>query len=353
MKKIAVFCPNLVGDTVMATPAFRALARGFPEARICLVARPLLLPLFEGTSWFAEVITHDPRSARRSERMVGVIRRLRAERFELAVLFPNSFRSALTAWLAGIPRRIGYVLHGRSWLLTDRLYEPRDRRGARLPRPIVHSYLELVRRLGCPVGSTRLELAATPAEEELAIRAVEAVGLAGDRPLVVLNTGGAYGPAKSWPEQSFAVLARRLATERDLNVLVVCGPAEREPARRIASLANHERVASLADQTLSLSLTKACVKRACLVVTTDSGPRHFAAAFGTPVVTLFGPTHIAWTRTHHPHALHVYNPVSCGPCQRPACPEGHHRCLRELEPAQVFEAANRLLGPVFPRSRAF
>ena len=86
------------------------------------------------------------------------------------------------------------------------------------------------------------------------------------------------------------------------------------------------------------------MERSALLVTTDSGPRHFAAAFGVPVVSLFGPTHIAWTRTHHPSAIHLQQPVPCGPCQRPVCPEGHHRCMTELTPSAVFAAASRLLG---------
>jgi heptosyltransferase-2 len=90
-------------------------------------------------------------------------------------------------------------------------------------------------------------------------------------------------------------------------------------------------------------LTKACIRRSALLVTTDSGPRHFAAAFDVPVITLFGPTHIAWTRTYHPKAIHLLHPVPCGPCQRPTCPLGHHRCMRELDPDAVFAAARRLL----------
>ena len=129
-----------------------------------------------------------------------------------------------------------------------------------------------------------------------------------------------------------------------LSVLVLCGPAEREAAREIVRLADHPAVVSLADQPLSLGLSKACVRRASLLITTDSGPRHFAAAFGTPVISLFGPTHIAWTRTYHPQAIHMHQPVPCGPCQRPVCPEGHHRCMRELSPERVIQAAIELLG---------
>ena len=79
-------------------------------------------------------------------------------------------------------------------------------------------------------------------------------------------------------------------------------------------------------------------------MTTDSGPRHFASAFDVPVLTLFGPTHIAWTRTHHPLSLHILHPVDCGPCQQPVCPEGHHRCMRDLDPDAVYRAATRLLA---------
>ncbi len=341
--KIAVFCPNLVGDLVMATPAFRALRRGHPGAELIAVLRPQLLPLLDGTAWFDRAIEYNPRSSDRTHRTLAVARRLARMRIDAAVLFPNSFRSAWLAWLARIPRRVGFVLHGRGLLLTDRLHEPRDEHGKRLPRPIVQAYLELAARLGCAGESPRLELATTAADEAAAEGAIRSLGLDHALPLVSLNTGGAFGPAKSWPEEHFAALAQAIVDEFDVNVLVLCGPAERTAARRIAELASRDRVRSLADAAVSLGLTKACVRRSALLVTTDSGPRHFAAAFGTPVVTIFGPTNIAWTRTQHPRAWHVFHPVPCGPCQRSVCPLGHHRCLRELAPERVFDAASRLL----------
>ncbi len=340
---IAVFCPNLVGDAAMATPTFRALRNGFPTADLLAIIRPALLPVLEGTPWFDRVIAYNPRSRTAAERTIAVARRLRRERCDVAVLMPQSFRVAGLAWLAGIPRRIGYERHGRGFLLTDRLQEPRDQAGQRLPTPIVGAYLELARRLGAPAGSARLELATTAADERAADQAYRSLGLPLEGPVVCLNTGGAYGPAKSWPDEHFAELARRLVDERGASVLVLCGPAEREAARKIVVLAGRSRVVSLADQPVGLGLTKACVKRSALLVTTDSGPRHFAAAFDTPVLTLFGPTHIAWTRTQHPRAWHMFHSVPCGPCQRPTCPEGHHRCLRDLAPDRVFQAASTLL----------
>ncbi|RUL86741.1 lipopolysaccharide heptosyltransferase II [Tautonia sociabilis] len=342
--RIVVFCPNLVGDTVMATPTLRALRGGFPEARIVGLLKPGVAPTLAGAPWLNDVILFHPKAPERDRRMPGVIHRLRDERFDLAVLLPNSIRSALMAALGGVERRVGYARGGRGVLLTDRLLAPRDERGRFRPVPIVEYYLALARHLNCPVDSISCELFTTEADERAADEAWRRLGLEGDRPVVCLNTGGAFGPAKNWPEGHFATLARRLVDELRVKVLVVCGPAERASVRQIVAQASHPDVVSLADEAVSLGLTKASVRRSALLVTTDSGPRHFAAGFGVPVVSLFGPTHIAWTRTYHPMAVHLQQPVPCGPCQKPVCPLGHHRCMTELMPDAVFEESRRLLG---------
>jgi heptosyltransferase II len=343
MTTLLVFCPNLVGDTVMATPAFRALRKGFPSARILAVVKPKVAPTLAGGPWFDEFVGFDHRSERSEERSAAVLRRLRGEKADLAILFPNSFRSAFLAWRAGARRRVGYARGGRSWLLTDRLTPPRDGRGGFRPSPIVDYYREIPRVLGCEDDGPRLELYTTEADEAAADRAWERLGLNASKPVVALNTGGAFGPAKSWPEGHFASLARRLVDESGVAVLVVCGPGERDAARSIVAQAGRSGVVTLADEPLGIGLTKACIRRSALLVTTDSGPRHFATGFDVPVITLFCPTHISWTLTYHRKALHLHHPVPCGPCQRPICPERHHRCLGELDPDAVFRAAVRML----------
>jgi heptosyltransferase-2 len=350
--RIVVFCPNLVGDTVMATPALRALRRHFADARIDGVIKPHVAPTLDGAPWLDALIPFDPRSADPAHRARALLRRFRSARYDLALLLPNSYRSALLAWLGGVPRRVGYARGGRGFLLTDRLRPARDARGQRLPTPIVDDYLALVRHLGGRVDSVRTELFTTEADERAADAAWARLGLPRRGPVACLNTGGAFGPAKNWPAESFAALARRLADEAVAAVLVVCGPSERAAAREIVAKAGHDRVVSLADEPLGLGLTKACIRRSALLITTDSGPRHFAGAFGVPVVTLFGPTHIAWTRTYHPHAIHLQQPVPCGPCQKGVCPLGHHRCMRELRVEAVYDAAARLLSiPTRTRDR--
>ncbi len=342
---ILVFCPNLVGDTVMATPAFRALRLGYPDARIVAVIKPKIAATLDGGPWFDDRIGFDPRSSRVEERSLSVLRRLRRERADLAVLFPNSVRSALMAFGSGAKRRVGYARGGRGRLLTDRLEPIRDDRGDFAPSPIVDAYLAIPRALGCEGDGLRLDLYTTDDDELAADGAWLNLGLPRDRPVVAFNTGGAFGPAKSWPEAHFAALARRLVDEADIGgVLVVCGPGERDAARSIVELADRANVVSLADEPMSLGLTKACIRRSSLLVTTDSGPRHFGVGFDVPTLGLFGPTHITWTLTHHPRSLHLHHPVSCGPCQKPSCPENHHRCLRDLAPDAVFQAARRILS---------
>jgi heptosyltransferase-2 len=238
---------------------------------------------------------------------------------------------------------VGFARYGRDALLTRRLYPTRNNRGSPKPTPAIDDYNRVVRLLGVPDPGRRMELFTTPADESAADAVWTQLRLSQYREVIGLNPGGAFGAAKHWPSTYFADLARDLADRRAAGVLVLCGPAERETAARIAVEANRPAVVSLVDSPLSLGLTKALVRRLSLLVTTDSGPRHFAAAFGVPAVTLFGPTHIAWTETYFPQAVHLQKPVPCGPCQQRTCPLGHHRCMTELLPTEVFAAADRLL----------
>ncbi len=345
--RIVVFAPNLIGDTVLATPTLRAIRSGFPEAWIDVVIKPHVAPTLDAAPWIDRVIPFAPKARSPDHRTRTLLRVLRRDRLDMAVLLPNSFRSAMLAYLGGARRRVGYARGGRGLLLTDRIAPPRDDRGRFLITPIVEYYAALAKRLGCPVDSLKLELFTTIDDEVAADRAWDDLGLSRSDPVVTLNTGGAFGPAKSWPTAHFASLARRLAAD-GVSCLVICGPGEKDSAREIVAKADHPNVVSLADQPMSLGLSKACVKGSSLMITTDSGPRHFAAAFGVPVIGLFGPTHIAWTRTYHPHAVHLRHPVPCGPCQKGVCPLGHHRCMMDLTPDSVYRAAARMIDLANP-----
>ena len=346
---IAVYVPGWIGDAVMATPCLRALRRRYPDARILGVGKPYVAGVLEGGDWFDRFLSVP--TSHWDGGVWNTARQLRREHIDMAVLLPNSFRSALAVWLGGCRRRIGYARHGRSLLLTDTLFPLRDARRNLTPSPILDAYNRLAEAAGCASPGRKLELFTTPGDRAAAERVWQRAGLTTFREVICLNSGGAFGLAKHWPIDYFATLARDLAVQRGCGVLVLSGPAERVLSRQITVLAGHPAVQSLADHAvpdwpdgpgLSLGLSKACVQRCSLLVTTDSGPRHFAHAFDRPVVTLFGPTHIAWTETDHRRAVHLQKKVPCGPCQKRVCPLDH-RCMTQLLPSEVFQAATVLL----------
>jgi heptosyltransferase-2 len=191
--QIAVFCPNWIGDAVMATPALRALRRRYQGEHITGIMKPTVAATLENGPWFDEVLLFDPRSRRPDWWMNSLLRRLRSNRHDLAVLLPNSFRSAALAWLAGIPRRVGYARGWRNLLLTDRLSPARDASGRRLPTPAVTYYLEITRHLRCRDDSIRTELCTTVADEQAADLVWSQFGLLRDKPVVRLNTGSQGG----------------------------------------------------------------------------------------------------------------------------------------------------------------
>jgi heptosyltransferase-2 len=339
--KIATFWPNWIGDAVMATPALRALRQHYAGAHIIAIHRPYIAGVLEGAPWFDERLPLDP-AGPCQQRSLAVARCLRRQDVDLAVLLPNSFRAAWVAWLGRCRRRIGYGRYGRSWLLTQSLLPVRGGAGRLTPSPAIDGFNELARAAGCKDPGYRMELFTTPADETLARKVWQQAGFSAADEVIGLNPGAAFGSAKFWPVESFAALARLLVDSRGSRVLVLCGPAERMAADRIVHLAARPQVSSLADYPVSVGLTKACIRRLALLVTTDSGPRHFAAAFDRPVVTLFGPTHIAWTETYFARAVHLQKKVACGPCQMRVCPLDH-RCMKLLRPEEVFQAAADLL----------
>jgi heptosyltransferase-2 len=187
-------------------------------------------------------------------------------------------------------------------------------------------------------------MATTEADEQAADAAWRRLELPAGENVVVLNTGGAYGDAKSWPAEHFAALARRVLAETPLSVLVNCGPGERDVANQIAALAGSPRVRSLgAVEKLPIGLSKAVVKRSRMLVTTDSGPRFFGVAFGKPVVTLFGPTDPRVTRTHYPLETALTLSLGCQYCWARSCPLKHHACLRDLSVERVWLATREAL----------
>lgn len=341
--RLGVFLPNWVGDVVMATPALRALRKFLgPEGKLVGIMRPYVADVLGGNTWLDEQIIYEKSATRFGLPRNDVIQNLRSARLDQIVLLTNSWRTAWIAWRSRTPERVGFRHDARSLLLTKAVPMPRFANGGILPT--LDGYLHLAGAVGCAPEPATLELSTTSEDEHGADDVWQRLGLPEGERVIVLNSGGAFGAAKQWPADYFAELARRIVQGGHYAVLVNCGPAERDIARAIVAGANDGRVVGLADGSdLPVGLTKACIRRSRLLVTTDSGPRYFGVAFDRDVVSLFGPTDPAHTRLPYERETTMSLGLDCQPCMERTCPLGHHRCMRELTVKAVYGAVCGLL----------
>lgn len=340
-KRIVILLPNWVGDVVMATPTLRAIREHFPDSFIGLVLRPTGAEVLEGSGWADEMFI---KPVGKEKKSVGdfltLSHSLRRARFDTAILLTNSFRAALLAKLAKIRRRIGYDRDGRMLLLTDYLI-PAKKKGKFLPVSMRDYYLAIAKYVGCEIGNIDPELVATESDNRSLDGLLAQLGVEAGKPIVVLCPGAAFGPTKCWAPERFAAVADRLTADFDAQPVISCGPREFEIGQRVSQSAAR-RVFLPTPEQLPLGTLKALVARSGLVVTNDTGPRHFAISFGVPVVTIFGPTDPAWTETNYPLERKILVPVDCGPCMKRRCTEDH-RCMTDITSDTVARAAAELL----------
>ncbi len=352
-RKILVVQPSWVGDAVMATPTLRALRARFPDAHISYLAKRYVKPIYNGMPWADQILTYRTGKTRGKTgkgRLLELAARIRTGHFDMAVLLSNSFKAALLCKMAKIPRTVGYDRDGRGFLLSDKLL-PVKERGKFVPTPIVKYYLGLAQYLGSQNRNLKLELYTTPQQRRAAQEVLQRAGLDatlerpgrnGHPPLIMLNPGAQYGAAKCWLPENFARLGDRLIEELGATVLLSGAPRERAILDAIRQHMKHAPV-DLSSHGLTLGALKEIVRRCDLMVTNDTGPRHIAAAFDVPVVTIFGPTHPEWTEIYFPRERKVAVKVFCGPCQKKICPLDH-RCMTRITPAMVFNKAAELLN---------
>lgn len=336
-----VHCPNWVGDLVMATPALRTVRENNPDAHIALLVRPQIRQVIEGLPYYDEIIEYDSTARDRSlMRKLAASRRLRTLRFSQAIILPNSFGSAALSFLAAIPQRIGYRTNGRGFMLTTSVPRPQQN-GQAIPIPMVDRYLDLCVRLNYVVSSRRIELALAEGTRENADRLYWERGISRTKLLVSLIPGASFGSSKCWPAERFAEVGDALIERYGVQVLILPGPGEEEIASRIEA-AMHQRPFNFVHRIVPLELLKALISDSVLVVTNDTGPRHFAAAFGVPAIVIMGPTDPRYT-SYDQGAVRLFREaVECGPCHLKVCPTDH-RCMRNITAGPVIAACEEFL----------
>ncbi len=327
--------PNWLGDTAMCTLALRALRHKFPNARFTVAGNPACCELLEDLPWIDELFRLLPKSS-----LLPLMRQakvLAPMAKDLTVVFPHSFRSALLARLIGSTRRVGYARDGRAPLLTHAL-APHMEDGHIIPLYMTQEYLDLVREVGAVDDGAGLELGLrdnlAPLLDPL---------LAGEGPLVAIAPGATFGPSKRWMPEAFVATADTLAANYGARLVLLTGPDEGDLREEMVARAPARFIVP-APEIAGIGIMKAIIARCDLLICNDSGPRHIAVAFKRPVVCIMGSTSPSYTNSPYEKGIRIRLDLECSPCQKPACPLEHHRCMRDITPEQVVEAAAGLLA---------
>jgi heptosyltransferase-2 len=364
-RRILVRGTNWLGDAVMTTPALLRLREKFPAAHIVLLINAKLADLWQPHPAINETI-----SFATEDSVFVVAKKLRAGKFDLALVLPNSPRAALEVFLAGIPHRVGYAKPWRNFFLTQAVapradaVKMRKRTVAEIHSLIagtnppignrqsaignglahqIHEYLNLAAALGANSEPLAPQLFMTPEEIEAVKKKFGLEKI--DVPIFGLNPGAEYGPAKRWPVEKFIAAAKEIQSRTNCAWILFGGKNDQPLTARIESefQISNFKFQNLAGKT-SLRELMALLKLCRVVLTNDTGPMHVAAALGTPVVVPFGSTSPELTGPGLPgdprHRL-LKSDAPCAPCFLRECPIDF-RCMNGISVARVVAAVMEL-----------
>jgi heptosyltransferase-2 len=314
--RVLVRSSNWLGDAVMSAPAIERLKRGRPDLRLTVLTRSKLADFWRLIPEVDELITIDP-----GDSVFRIAAKIRGG-FEVAILFPNSVRSAIETWLAGIPRRVGYARPWRNFFLNQFIPEPS------FPAPLQHQtdhYLRIMDRIGANLNE---------ALPDLNLRT-------GEPGLVGLCPGAEYGPAKRWTE--FGLVAQQLSERYGLHWLIFGTANEKRLAADIMEPLK-TNATDLSGRTSLLELATQ-LRRCKLLLTNDTGTMHLASSLGVPTVAIFGSTEPQLTGPTGEGNVVIRHHVECSPCFLRECPLDF-RCMKAVTVAEVVSAVERVLGRV-------
>jgi heptosyltransferase-2 len=327
----------------MCEPALRGLRSLFPQAELTLLAKRTVAELFAGYTGLNRVLVYDDKGAHAGLAgkwtLAGTLRR---HRFDLAVLFQNAFEAAFITWLAGIPRRYGYLTDGRAIFLTDPVAVP----GSHSLTHQVEYYWNLLTPLGLSGAPPSPQLMVSAEEERQMGERLASSGVAPSDLVIGINPGSTYGSAKRWLPDRFAEVAQRLAAriseEKGTRTAVVILGAKGEESLGTDIAARILGRSVVLSGTTTIRELMAVTKRCRLLITNDTGPMHIAAACGVPVVAIFGPTDWRTTAPYGQEQAIVREPVDCAPCLLRECPIDH-RCMTRVPVDRVYDTAVKQL----------
>jgi heptosyltransferase II len=322
--RIVIRSTNWLGDAVMTIPAVRAFKRGRPDAHVAVLTPAKLADLWKSVDDVDEVI-----SIEGGEGVFAAASKLRGK-FDVAVVLPNSLRTAVEVWLAGIPRRVGYSGHYRRWLLNQ-VFRQKKKKKAHADRPKhqVFHYLTLAEYCGADITNA-LESKAAPGS------------LSGRVPRLGVVPGAEYGPAKRWLPERFAEVMRRIHEDMQAEWRMFGVAKDREVADSILTQAGVPCIDRVGKTTLQELISE--LRQCDLLLTNDTGTMHLAASLGVPVVAIFGSTEPELTGPLGSGHIVLRKKVECAPCFLRECPIDF-RCMKRIEVSEVVEAIRSRIVP--------
>ncbi|MBW2451744.1 MAG: lipopolysaccharide heptosyltransferase II [Deltaproteobacteria bacterium] len=329
----------------MATPVFECLRQNLPDVRITALTRSYNAKIIEVEPWLDAVI---PCSDQTIDDLLKTAQAVRNSGADTAILLPNSIRSYLPVRMGGIKKIFGYRRGGRKIFLDGPL--PKKSQNGILPMPMIHYYLELCKWLGLDVPDDPKPCLSVSEElNSLADQLFEQYQIKPEDRVIGFNPGAKFGSSKCWPPQYFANLADLMKDQWDCKILLFVGPGEDTIAEEICKLSNAAVINTGPDR-IDLALLKPMIRRCDLLVTNDTGPRHYAVAFDRPVVVIMGPTDPRYTNSNLEHTIILRKDLPCAPCHEKECVQ-QHECMQDITPERVMAAAQTLLTKPDPKGQ--
>ncbi len=333
--KILIRGTNWVGDAVMQIPALRQIRRVFPDAHITLCTRDWAKGIFADADFIDEIL---PINA--NESVFSQSKKLRESDFDLAILFTNSFQTALIAKFGKVKTRFGYANEGRSFLLTNSIKKPSWKN----ERHEIFYYLNLISEVEkhyfgrVSEQIPQFDLQVSDERKMLARKLLSENGVDLTKPIIAFCAGSTNSRAKRWLTGSYAKLNDKIQRELNANVVLIGDKSELDVSLEVVD--NAEFKPSLMTGKTSLAEAVAILSVCDLLVSNDTGPSHISAALGTKTIVMFGPTN---PKTTHPIGAEIVRKnVDCSPCMLRDCPIDH-RCMTQISADEVFEIARKLL----------
>ncbi|MBI5193081.1 MAG: lipopolysaccharide heptosyltransferase II [Nitrospirae bacterium] len=334
INKIIIFLPNWIGDAVLSLPAIYRIREIFPSARISVIGLPHVTELFYESPYVDDKMSY-PLKKNKSD-ILPAASEIRKGRYDLAVLFPNSLRSALIARLAGIPLRCGYIRDGRGLLLNFPVKLSKEIRK-------VHQseyYLNIASAFDFnPDTLPTPKLYLSKQEEQNAEEFLKKNDITPEDLLIGINPGAAYGSSKRWYPERYGSVARTLIRKYKSKIIIFGSLKETDIGNEIASLAEAP-VLNAAGKT-SVRELMALIHRCKCIITNDSGPMHIAAALGIPVTAIFGSTDPVKSGPSGEGHVVIKKDVPCSPCFLRTCPTDL-KCMDLISVEDVLEGVAKI-----------